>query len=194
MIPGFGLRLGILLVVLCLSAGFERWQKGAGASRWREYLFLLLGGLVGSGLGAGVDQVSSQIGPEYFVFAKGIAPGATFALKVTLLGLQAGFVGGLVAAGIALWLNGLRAEPWSLTRLGWVVPWSLAGALVLAWPGAWLGTQLSVASELEDILKPDRLRALRAAWGLHLGVYAGALVGLLLGLRPRPALSDDPTP
>lgn len=176
----FALRLVVLLVVLATVAGLERWKRGEAATRWREYSFLLAAAAVGAVFGASFDQISLSISPEYFELGKGIETGEGFRLRVTTLGAQAGFVAGLILGGVLLMANTPKPELEALPyrRLAWhVLPVPLA-ALVLAPLGSVV--MAVVAPDLE--IAANVLPRFLTVWGLHCGLYLGALIGVLCAM------------
>lgn len=176
----FWVRFLGLLLFLAAAAAVDRWRNGPEARRWREYAFLLAGGGLGAAFGAGVDQVSMTLSPEYFELGKGIPPGPGFRWGATMVGLQAGFVGGLFVAGVLLVANNPRPGRAALPgRALWALtPVILASALGLAVPGWVLGPVFLGHDYASELLGPERLVALLRVWGLHVGLYLGSILGL----------------
>jgi hypothetical protein len=176
----FSLRLAVLLVALATVAALERWKRGPEATRWREYSFLLGAAVVGAVFGASFDQISLSLSPAYFELGKGIEVGDGFRLRVTTLGAQAGFVAGLILGGMLLMANnprpGLKGLPYRRLATH-VFPVPLA-ALVLAPFGAVFMYIYSPDLEIAANVLPSFL----TVWGLHCGLYLGALVGVVFAV------------
>lgn len=177
----------MLLGFLLVSGAIDRWRFGPAARRPREYGWLLLAGGLGALFGLAVDQATSRLSPDYFVYGKGLDPGPGFARDVLLLSLQAGLAGGLCAGGVLLLVNQPAPARGPVLPVGgllraaaWIVALALLAApLGAAAARAW--DPLDLRHELRGVLDdPDRQTAFVTVWGLHAGVYAGALVGLVI--------------
>lgn len=176
----FGARLLLLLGFLALGAAIDRWRNGRAATRPREYSWLLGVGALGALFGLCVDQVTSRLSVEYFVLGKGIDPGTRYERDVLVLSLQAGFTGGLAVGGVLLVCN-RNALP--LRRLLRSCVWPLAGAIALAPVGGLLARAfdpLGLADAIrEQEPDPGRRAWFATVWGIHCGIYAGGLVGVI---------------
>jgi len=73
-----------------VAAGYDYYRNRGGATRWREYRLVVVGGLVGAVFGMVNDVVTSSIPPEYFTLGKGLAGGDGLQTRAALLGMQAG--------------------------------------------------------------------------------------------------------
>lgn len=179
----FGLRLLALLGLLAVGAAVDVARHGKAATRPREYATLLLAGAIGAAFALVVDQVTSRLSPDYFVIGKGLEGGAGFARAVVVLSLQAGLVAGLVLGGVLLVANqGPSLPPHRL--LGRAL-WPIGGALLLALPGMALASALDplgLRAELGPLLAAGPLEDLVRVWGIHAGLYAGALVGTVVAV------------
>jgi hypothetical protein len=193
----FASRLGILVVLLSLVAAIDWWWYRSRATRWREYSFLLAAGLFGALFGIVNDHITATISPEYFTIGKGL-PLAQFRLQVTGLGFQAGFGAGAVVGMLYLFANSHRPQRPSLPilrlfRFAW---WPVFAAILLAPVGSWIAYRfdpLGFTSQLAGILSPSEISRFLAVWGIHLGLYAGGLLGTacaLLRLRRLPTTPD----
>lgn len=187
----FGARLAALLALMVVGAALDRRRHGPAARRPGEYAFLLAAGALGAAFGFACDQVTSRLSPDYFVEGKGLDPGPGFGRAVIVLSLQAGFTAGVVLGAVLLLTNQPRpARPaLPLLRLLRRAAWPLGGALVAAPVGALVVPPLALP-HLRDllVLPPDRLEAFARVWGAHVGVYGGAVVGLVVaGLEVRRA-------
>lgn len=194
----FELRLALLLGLLAVAATLERLARGEAATRWREYLVLLAFGLVGCVVGVGVDQVTSRVSPEYFVFGKGLDAGPGLGRAVVRLSLEAGLSAGLVLGALLLVANGSpgRAPPASLLRLS---AWPVLLGLALAPAGA-LVARLVDPFGLERFLDglvddPAARRRFAVVHGAHGGLYLGALAGTIAAMiRVRRLRRPAPSP
>ncbi len=178
----FHWRLLALLVFLGAVAGVEWLRKREEANRWREFAFLLAAAVAGGVFGALVDQVTVTLSPEYFVAGKGLAQGDGLRLRAGYMGFQAGFLGGAVASGVLLVANTPRAgQPLLSFRALWVCALlPLAGALLLAPGGALLGSldPLDLRPDVYGAVARVRAPAFLRVWGIHAGLYLGAILGL----------------
>lgn len=186
--PSFWVRLAVLLAFLAISAAWDRRRFGAQAQRPGEYAFLLLCGLLGALLGASLDQISVRVSPEFFEFGKGLRGGPGLSLRASILGGQAGFVAGLVAGGVLLLVNqgkperpALTARACLATALPWIVGLALtAEAVGYAW--LWRLDPANLRPELAELHFPgDRIDGFVRVQAMHLGLYSGAVLGLVIG-------------
>jgi hypothetical protein len=182
---GFFWRLGALVVLFALIAWIDWRRKAAQATKWREYSFLLVAGLLGGLIGVAIDQVTATISPDYFVLGKGIPTGDGFRLGVAGLGFQAGLVMGMVVGGIYLIANNPRPDRRSLRSmqlLRFALPPVLASMLLvpLAAFTVHCWDPLNLARELSDLLSPTQTDHFLTVWGMHLGIYAGGILGTSL--------------
>jgi hypothetical protein len=183
----FWARFATLLVLMIIGASIDVAVRGREATRPREYAFLLAAGAIGAAFALCVDQVTSRLSPEYFVIGKGLDEGPTFAGAVVELSLQAGLVAGLVLGGVLLLANqpkaGRPALP--LVRVLLRAGWPLGGALLVAPVGALAGVALfpgGMRGELARLLEAEPLERFMRVWGVHLGLYVGAVVGVIVAV------------
>ncbi|HLU49574.1 MAG TPA: hypothetical protein VK116_15860 [Planctomycetota bacterium] len=180
--PGeFLLRVGLLVVLALVVAFLSRRLEGGSATPLREYAFLFSAGIAGAIFGALNDSVTSRISPDYFELGKGIAR-EDLPVGAIILGAQAGFAAGAVGGAILLVARtiGRRAPPFPIGRLVpfilWILVAALAGELVL---GSALGLWLEPPAGLRSAIGDERTQAFVKVWALHIGVYAGAAVGVV---------------
>jgi hypothetical protein len=186
--PSYAWRIGLLLVLIVSVALYDFLRHGPASTRWREYLFLLLGGLVGALFG-GINDVfiTSRISPEYFRFGKGITPGEGFTGRVATLGLLAGFGPGALVSCVYLYTNSRRTGvpplPWtSLAQLLAIPPVSaIACAFVLPFCFS-THDPLSFHAALKSFFSADQLRRFLLVWWIHGSLYLGAILGLASGV------------
>jgi hypothetical protein len=179
-------RFAILILLLAAIAWIDWRQHRAAATKWREYTFLLAAGFLGGLVGILTDNLTVSISPDYFIWGKGIAADDGFRLRVTLLGLHAGFLAGVVVGGICLIANKPKPDRAKLSavRLLGFAARPLLGGLVLA-PIisllTWHFDPMGFAAEFRDLLDASQAHRFALVWGMHLGMYAGGLLGLLWG-------------
>lgn len=184
----FGSRCAFLLTFAVLIAAIDLALHGRRATRWREYSLLLLAAIVGALCGMVVDSVTSVVSPEYFVDGKGIAAGDGFRWRAVALGAQAGagcgaLLGGalMIAAGRDFSLHRSARKRVASACLETAL-WALGGG-VAALPTATI-SRISLSWIRESAAsRDDEVLRMSAVWLCHLGVYAGALVGLVVAIR-----------
>jgi hypothetical protein len=172
---------------MTLIAWIDWRRHGDQATKWREYGFLLVAGLLGGMFGVGIDQFTSTLSPDYFVLGKGIPNDAAFRAHVAALGVQAGFVMGMLVGGLYLLANNPRPDRIALSyvRLFRYAVAPIVAAIVVAPISALLVANwdpLHLARELRDLLPPAEIEHFRLVWGIHLGVYAGGIIGAIIGV------------
>jgi hypothetical protein len=184
---GFFWRLGAFGALLGIVAWIDWRRHAAQATKWREYSFLLVAGLLGGLLGVAIDQITATISPDYFVLGKGIPAGGHFRLHLVAFGLQAGLPVGMVVGGIYLIASNPRPDRRSLAtaQLLRLALFPILGAIVLV-PAVTLivlrWDPLNFVTELSDLLTPAQIRNFLTVWGIHLGIYAGGLLGAACGV------------
>lgn len=149
--------------------------------RWREYSVLLGGTAAGMLLGLTIDAITSVISPDYFEYGKQVLAGPGFEQRVLVLGAEAGAGAGVLASGVLLVAN--RDPSRSLVLLRYTA-YPIVGALsvgpllgLLQWQGA-----LVTLTEWREVLGEQKAAAFTVVWLTHIGVYAGALLGLMLAV------------
>jgi hypothetical protein len=179
-------RLSVLLALMAIVAFVDRRRHRERATKWREYGFLLLAGLIGGLVGIAIDQATATISPAYFVVGKGIPRDAFFRLQVAAYGFQVGLVAGMVIGGVFLIANNPRPGRPSLAAVrllsNALIPFGVA---VMAAPlgGMIAGSHdpLGLRTQL-DFLTAEQAAGFIKVWGLHLGLYVGAAVGTALAV------------
>jgi hypothetical protein len=198
----YAIRFSALLCLAVLVAWIDWKKNGEEASRWREYGFAFLCGLTGAAFGIGWDQVTVTLSADYFELHKGLNPeDGPLRLQALILGFKAGFFGGLVVGMVFLMTNNpkknsaRRALPYRQLIKRSIYP------LLAIFPAALLGMWLfesydpfDRAATLRFMLSKIAIIDYLQVWGLHAGLYAGALLGLCLGCvsinRARNRLSE----
>jgi hypothetical protein len=148
--------------------------------RMREYGYLLAGAVAGGILGAIFDQLTCAASPEYFRDGKGVAGAALpFRFAVALVGFRGGLAIGALIAGVDLLV---RARHPRLARWWWLWPVAVATATAMATCVAVLVMldpfELAVTAVAWNLTTTRRFLAV---WGIHVGAYAGPLLGLAWG-------------
>jgi uncharacterized membrane protein YfcA len=64
-------RVALLLFLMSVVAAIDWGRNRQGATRWKEYGFVIVSGVVGALFGLLNDLITSSISPEYFLFGKG---------------------------------------------------------------------------------------------------------------------------
>jgi hypothetical protein len=182
----YPLRLAGLIVFFSVVAVLDWRKNGEKATRWREYLLALLCGLLGAAFGMIWDQGTLTISPDYFELGKGLDPkNGPMRLQALALGFKAGFFAGLVLGMLFLFANNpgrLKTLPYkrlikrAIHPLLWVGPCALIGMVVIDY-----GDPMNRKKALLSILNEAQARAFLKVWGLHIGLYSGALIGLISG-------------
>jgi hypothetical protein len=203
----YWLRIVLLLLVMSVVAGIDWHRHRRNATRWREYGFVILSGIIGTVFGFCNDLLTSSISPEYFIFGKGLATGEGLMARAGILGMKAGFAAGAVAGAICLYASTRKCSypPLAyrnLLRLVW-------RPVVLAATAAFIAVlfrqhdPLAFSAELEGILPPEQVRRFLVVWWIHAGLYSGLLVAVfwiivdIIRLRKRqattvPQRSEEP--
>ena len=179
--------------IFALLASVDLYRNRARATRWREYLFLILCVLAAIIYGIVNDQITSRISWEYFYYAKELdavlgptIPPDERALhaQALLVGIKATWWVGLLIGAVMLIANNprrgrARLSYWKLTQLLGVI-FALAAlcSALLGWAGyhGWLSNLSSGFHEWWefDLIRP---RQFFCVWGIHLGGYFGGLIG-----------------
>ncbi len=180
-------RLGLLGLVLGGIALVDLALKRERATRWREYLFLMVALVLGATYGILVDQVTSRISREYFTIFKGLSE-LRFGREVVELGAQAGMGGAAIPACIVLLVDSHLRKGRSfqigrlLGSLRCPLLWSIGMAVLL---GAIFRGFVpdSFVEQLVEWVELDRAAALRTVIGAHYGLYLGGVVGTVISVN-----------
>lgn len=186
--PSFGeflVRVSILCAVLGALALFDWLRHRQLATRWREYVFLLLCGFAGGVFGICVDAFTASGSPEYFWLGKDAPDDDRFWPRVFALGFQAGFFAGTIIGGLLLVANSMnrRLPALPMSRLFRYVPWIVVAAVAVATAaGLFLPKwdPLNLQEQMSRTLTPDELRRFMSVWAIHLGLYCGGCVGTVV--------------
>jgi hypothetical protein len=185
-------RVAIGCSIFAALAAIDLARHGRSATRWREYVFLLLGVALAMTYGAINDAIASRISWEYFYYGKGLSdrlgpqipPDATALRNAAIgIGLRATWSAGLIA-GVALLIannprpGNSRLAYGTLSRLLLLILAcaALCAALgaVAGRAGALTGTDPDIAAMArENLFRPDRFLTV---YGMNLGGYAGGIL------------------
>jgi hypothetical protein len=144
----------------------------------------VVAGVIGTLIGLFNDLITSSISPEYFIFGKGLDPGAGLTLRAGILGMKAGFSAGALAGAIVLYASTRDCPypPLAYRRLlGFLWrPVALAAttALVMALFFHRLDP-FGFSAQLEGILRSRQIQRFLAVWWTHSGLYLGLLVSIV---------------
>ena len=155
--------------------------------RLKEYGFLF--SIVGITMLYGLlhDYITSTISPDYFVLGKGIENATEgFNKDVAILALKATWSAGL-AIGVAFLLanNPSKVKPQLKYKtlyqlLIYPLLLSVSAAIVL---GIIFNlVVLNFSSPENDLLSPQSYKLFMTVWGIHIGSYAGGLLGIIVGI------------
>ncbi len=178
----FGLRFVAVVLLLGLTSGVEYAVKGKAAVRWRASLLIVTLSAIGALLGGVIDVLTSSISPAYFAIGKGLGWSSDLTWRACGLGLQAGAAAGVVVGAVLAYVNYRATGPsLPLARMHRFALIPVAAALM---GGVALGVLAAYVSPgvLVDLVR-DRLpegdeAAFVTVWCAHIGLYAGALLGL----------------
>jgi hypothetical protein len=216
---GLAARVAVGVAVLAALAAWDLHRHGRRATRWREYLFLVACVAVALVYGALNDQVTTTVSWEYFAYGKGVAealpPGeppnsAAFRWEAAKVGMRATWSAGLIVGVALLIANNPRRDGrprLSYARLFGCLP-LVFGVVIVAviclGVAGYAGAFLPVNEDFREMLRQDQWRPRRfmAVFGMHLGGYAGGVVGTVLAVirvnrarrRAAQTQADQPLP
>ena len=179
----FSDRLALLIGLLTIIALFELVVKGRKARRWAEYAFLVGAAIAGAMVGAVNDSLTVRLSPEYFVIGKGLASSGDRLLgDAVVYGAKAGFSAGIFFGALFLVTNSFgRLPSLSVPHLARLCLYPVAVAIGMAIVMGLTFHTLGLERPLDiDGQSPTKLRALNTVWGIHLGLYGGAVVGTVI--------------
>jgi hypothetical protein len=192
------LRIAVGVVFFLTWALLDLRRHDRRATRWREYLFLLSAVALAMAYGVLNDQLTSRLSWEYFYYGKGLdavlgprtpPDAARLSSEAAKVGMKATWTVGLII-GVALLiannpsphrprLSYLRL----LARLPPILFTTIAFAVALGAAGSsgWFPWLLD---DVQEILHHDQSRVTRflLVYGVHLGGYAGGLIGTIVAV------------
>jgi Mn2+/Fe2+ NRAMP family transporter len=176
-------RVVLLLALMLIVGAVDYFRNGTKATRFREYGFILVTGLVGAMVGGCVDFLTSSYSPEYFVWGKGLKDDATLRREAVLLGLRVGFSAGVIGGAICLfaccgtWSRTPASFP-TMYRALWIpVIGAIFGGVVV--PLIFSKFDPGRFTSHLDFLGQLRIDRFKRVWWTHTGLYAGLLCGLV---------------
>jgi len=181
--PSFSNRLLLLVALMAVISAIDFYRNRSQATKFREYGFIVLTGLLGAGVGFGNDLITSSISPDYFILGKGLEKGPDLRMEAALMGLQVGFSGGVIAGAICLFVTRRKSvqPPVDFSRLLKKLWIPVAGAILGGIMLAALCPRFdpaNFAAQLDTLLNPDGINRFREVWWIHVGLYAGLVAGL----------------
>jgi len=193
---GLTIRIVVGSAILLSLAIYDIRQHGRAATRWREYLFLLAGVIAALIYGIANDQITSRISWEYFFYGKGLDAilGPTVPpdfgrlhIAAVMVGLNATWWVGLIVAAALLWANNPSPHLPRLTYVRLLIALPIVFVTtgicaILGGLAGWLGWLDNSSEDLSGIVRDNlfRPRTFLTVYGIHLGGYAGAVVGALV--------------
>lgn len=179
----FSYRVALLLGLMAAAAMVDFWRRGKEASKYREYAFIWIAGVLGGFVGFANDCVTSSISPDYFILGKGLEPGNDLRWRAGMFGFKAGLSAGIIGGAVCLFArtrnSRLSTEQMSgLLRALWM---PVAGAVLLglALPVIAGGFDpLGLSASLNSLLDANQIVRFRSVWWIHTGLYAGLVLGL----------------
>ena len=176
-------RVVLLVGLMTVAVTVDFWRHGRQASRYREYSFIWIAGILGGVVGFANDCATSSISQEYFILGKGLEPGNDLRLRAGMYGFKAGLSAGIVGGAVCLFACARNASfsTEQMRRLLQALWMPVVGAVLLglALPimvGEFDPFRLS--AHLDSLLNADQIIRFRKVWWIHTGLYAGLVVGL----------------
>jgi hypothetical protein len=189
------LRIALGILIFLILAILDYRKNGPRATRWREYRFLLITVAAAMMYGILNDQITSRISWEYFYYGKKLAdvlpaepmPHPRLYWEAVKIGAQATWTAGLIIGVVLLFANN-PTKRWpqlsqaQLLRMLLVIfAITIACAALLGLAG-YTGKLAIVSEDFAQMIRKNEMRPHRflAVFGIHLGGYAGGLIGLLV--------------
>jgi len=181
----FSYRIVLLLGLMLVVSLVDFYRNGTRAVKFREYGFVIIAGVAGAMVGGVNDLITSSISPDYFILGKGMEASPNLRMQAGQFGLQVGFSAGVIGGAACLYASRRKsAHPPasfpSLFRLLWM---PVAGAVL---GGVTLPLGFSkfdparFSVQLGGLLNAERIDRFRQVWWIHIGLYAGMIVGLMM--------------
>ena len=174
MITKYIWRLGILVLCIAAMVTYDLIRK-KDLTRLKEYSVIILASLLTGVFGIIMDMITSEISPEYFLYGKGIHAKH----DIIIMGCFAGISAGFVLTAILVFINRKNSRKFYILKyLPFCFILSVLFAAVMGFVRYHL---LSYQFEdLEIIMKPMEIRRFMTVWFIHLGIYIGGVVGVIL--------------
>jgi len=188
-------RIAVGVAIFIVLALHDLYRKGPAATRWREYMILLVCVVAGIIYAIANDNLTASMSWEYFAFGKGLtatlpadwSPATiAFRLAVTRLAAQAGFSAGVIV-GVALLLanNPSKHRPQLPPRelLRQLIRVLVVTIVISASLGAagYFGAFTRISADFREMMAQNQWRPRRfmCVYGIHLGAYVGASIGII---------------
>jgi hypothetical protein len=179
----FSYRVALLLGLMTVAAAFDYWRRGRQAQRYREYGFIWIAGMLGGLAGFANDCVTSSISPDYFTLGKGLEAGSGLRWRAGVYGFEAGLSAGIIGGAVCMFIRARNSRFSTEQMRRWLrVLWMpVAGAVLLGLllPIVADGLDpLGLSAHLGSLLSADQIGRFRRVWWIHMGLYAGLIIGL----------------
>jgi hypothetical protein len=177
-------RLLILFLLMGLVVGLDYWRNPTKPTKFKEYLFLIMSGLIGAGFGIVNDQITCTLSPAYFYYFKNVSYDSSFRWQVSAVGFEAGFFAGFFSYGIFLLINQRRKLPLSyrqlLNRAKYPITWAIVLAPITGFIFYYFQFSFFV-DQITPVVEPVEVPKFILVWGFHIGLYIGAVLGIVHG-------------
>lgn len=195
---GLAARILIGATIFAVLAVADLLSRGRSATRWREYLFLLVVVAAAMLFGALNDQISSRVSWEYFYFGKELAPvlgpatppdPAALHWAAAKIGMMATWSAGLLLGVVLLLMNNPRRDRPRLPyrRLFAKLPVILIVTVACGALGGILGYRGNLtwmSADFREMVTTGlwRPQHFMCTYGIHLGDYIGGGIGTILAV------------
>ncbi|MEH1828555.1 MAG: hypothetical protein V7L22_24995 [Nostoc sp.] len=179
-------RLLILFLLMGLVVAVDYWRNPTKPTKFQEYSFLIVSGLIGAAFGIVNDQITCTFSPAYFYYFKNVPYGSNFRWEVSEVGFQAGFFAGFLSYGIFLLVNQRRKLPLSYRQLLKMARYPIIWVIVVAQIAGFLFNYFQFpffADQITPVVQPAEVPRFMLVWGIHIGLYIGAVLGIVHGIR-----------
>ncbi|MGD1086299.1 MAG: hypothetical protein ABSA47_16305 [Verrucomicrobiota bacterium] len=180
----FPYRVAFLAGLMAVAALADLCLHGRAATRYQEYTFISVTGLLGCVVGAATDLITSSISPDYFTLGKGLSGGEGFAPRVAVFGIKQGLSGGVIAGALCVYASRCKTKfpPLALRELLgllWMpVVCALAGALLFPLV-AGHSDPAALALKMDGLVSAAQVPPFLRVWWIHTGLYSGLLAGVI---------------
>jgi len=179
----FSYRVAMLLALMAVAAAVDYWRRGKEAERYREYAFICIAGALGGLAGFANDCVTSSISPDYFTLGKGLEAGSGLRWRAGVFGFEAGYSAGMIGGAICMFVRARNSHFSTEQMRRWLrALWMpVAGALLFGLLLPIVAGELDplgLSAGLGSLLRNDEIDRFRRVWWIHLGLYAGLIIGL----------------
>lgn len=181
-------RVAFLLAVMSLVASVDWRRNRQNATKWKEYAFVIVAGVVGMAFGFFNDLLTSSLSPEYFVLGKGLPGGEGLTLRAGFLGMKAGFSAGAIAGAICLYAATRKSScpPLAYHKLLGFLWRPIVLAVITAFVlvlGFRQHDPFDFSGQLDCVIKSEQIHRFLLVWWIHVGLYLGLLLGIIWIIR-----------